>query len=460
MSERMSYRKHTRALLTLGLPMIGGHLAQLGIGMTDTLMMGRYGVPELAALTIAGSYFFMLFLFGSGFAWAITPMIAASAARDDHVQIRRATRMALWLSGFYFVLVFPLLWFSAPIMLMIGQSGQTAEMAQEYLRIAGFGMLPALGVMVLKNYLAGMEYTRAVLLITLAAVGANIALNHALIFGNWGAPELGIAGAAIASLIVQILSLGLVLVYALRLLPQHALLHNFWHPDWEMFSRVFHLGWPIGAATLAEVGLFTTTAAMMGWLGNVPQAAHGIAMQLAGLTFMVQLGLANAATVRAGNALGRLDSRHMLDGARVVMVACILTIALSVTVFICAPEFLVSLFLSPDEPERDAVLSAGVTLLYMAALFQMVDALQVVHLGLLRGLHDTRVPMVIAAVAYWGIGMPAAYVFGFVLNWEGPGIWLGLTLGLAVAALALVYRFWKYGAGMVEHSDQEKALSH
>ncbi len=449
MTSPIGHKSHLRAILRLGLPLIGGHLAQFAIGLTDTIMMGWYGVPELAALTLAGSLFFTLFLFGSGFAWAVMPMVAAYAAREDHVQIRRATRMALWLSILYFCATMPLLWFSGPILRSMGQTEEVSALAQSYLRIAGIGMLPALGVMVMKNYLAALEHTRVVLWITLAAAGVNALVNYALIFGNWGAPEMGIAGAALASVSVQVISLVLVALYALRVLPEHELFVRFWRPDWEMFGQVFQLGWPIGLTTLAEVALFAGSAVLMGWLGTIPLAAHGVALQISTAAFMVQLGLSNVATVRAGSALGRGDLDNLLQGAKVISWLGAGAVAVTVTIFLLLPETLMGLFIDPQDPDRAAIIAAGTGLLMMAALFQAVDAAQVIHVGLLRGLQDTRTPMIMAAVAYWGVGMPCAWLFGFPLGWGGMGVWFGLVLGLAVAAGLLMTRFWRRGPALI-----------
>ncbi|WGW05682.1 MATE family efflux transporter [Tropicibacter oceani] len=448
-SEPMRFGGHTRAVLTLGLPMIGGHLAQLAIGLTDTVMMGWYGVPELAALTLAGSYFFTLFLLGSGFAWAIMPMVANFAAQDDEVQIRRATRMALWLSLLFFVAVMPLFWFSGTILLMLGQTEDSAALAQTYLRIAGWGMLPALGVMAFKSYLAGLEYTRVVLWVTIAAAVVNGFANYAFVFGNWGAPELGISGAALASVASSSAGFGLVVLYAVNLLPEHRIFVRFWRPDWEMFRQVFALGLPIGLTTLAEVALFAASAVLMGLLGTVPLAAHGVALQITTATFMIQMGLSNAATVRAGNALGRGDAAHLAMGAKVVVVLGAIGVALSIAAFLLIPEQLIGLFVDSADPSRDEIIAIGTRLLAMAALFQLVDAAQVLHLGLLRGLQDTRVPMVVAALAYWAVGMPAAWAFGIAWGMGGVGVWLGLTLGLTVAAVLLAWRFWTVGLRLV-----------
>ena len=226
-TREMSTKGHVRAILTLGLPLIGGHLAQFAIGLTDTVMIGWYGVPELAALTLASSYFFTAFLFGSGFAWAIMPLVATHASQGDQVSVRRATRMALWLSFLYFVAVMPLMWWSGAILAALGQPPGVVADAQTYLRIAGWGMLPALWVTCLKSYLAGLEHTRVVFWITVAAAVANALANYVLIFGRWGLPEMGIAGAATASVVSVSVSMGLVVVYAIRVLPEHQLFVRF-----------------------------------------------------------------------------------------------------------------------------------------------------------------------------------------------------------------------------------------
>lgn len=441
-THTLSYLGHARASAILGLPLIGGHLGQVAIGVTDTVMLGRYGVEELAAMTAAGSWFFLLFLMGSGFAWAVMPMVASYDAEGDEIALRRATRMGLWLSLGFAIAAMPLMIWSEAILLALGQTEQVSRDGAAYLQIVGWGIIPALIVMTFKSYLAALERTQVVLCITLIAAVANGLANYALIFGNWGAPELGIEGAAIASLITQGVSLVGVVAYALWVLPEHRILERLWRPDFEMMGRVFQLGWPIGLTSLSEVGLFAATAMMMGWLGTVPLAAHGIAVQLASITFMVHLGLGNVATIRAGNAYGRQDLEHMKRGGRTVIALSLAMAIATMILFMTLPLPLISIFVEAGQEARDEVVAIGVVLLALAALFQLVDGAQVVALGLLRGIQDTRVPMVLAAVSYWLIGMPASYGLGFVLGWEGVGVWLGLVIGLSFAGVALMFRFW------------------
>ena len=441
----MPYGQHAKAIMSLGLPLIGGHLAQFSIGLTDTVMMGWYSVEGLAAVTLASTFFFVLFIFGSGFAQAVMPLVASQYAENDDLQMRRTTRMGLWMSFVFAIAVMPMFYFSGGILLVLGQEPELAADAQAYLRIAGWGVIPALGVMVLKSYLAALERTQVVLWVTLIAMVVNGFANYALIFGNWGAPELGLRGSAIASLGVQILSLLVIAGYVLRALPQQQIFARLWKPDWEAFFLVGRLGVPIGFTILAEVGLFATSTLMMGWLGTIQLAAHGVALQLASLTFMIHLGLSNAATVRAGNALGRKDPDHLMRGAKLVIVMSILVALLTIVVFVSVPEPLISVFLDKDEPDRAEIMKIGALLLLMAGIFQLVDAAQVLALGLLRGLRDTKVPMSFAVFSYWVIGAPCSYLLGFVFQFEGAGVWGGLVVGLAVAAILMTERFFRIG---------------
>jgi MATE family multidrug resistance protein len=318
-----------------------------------------------------------------------------------------------------------------------------ADLAQNYLRILSFGLIPALVVLVLKNYLAALELTQVVLAITVAALLLNIPLNYLLIFGKYGAPELGVGGAAWASLAVHLLSALAIALYAWRRLPEHKLFLRFWRPDWSIFSKLFKIGMPIGLTHLAEAGLFYASSVMMGWLGVIALAAHGIALQISSVTFVVHLGLAAAATVRAGNAYGRKDFVGLRDGAVVATLASIGLSLLTLILFVTFPTALVGLFIDAHDPARDQILALGAVLLVVSGLFQFVDGGQVMALSLLRGIQDTSVPLLIAVIGYWAIGLPVGYVLGFWLGFDGVGIWAGIAVGLAIVALTLGHRFVK-----------------
>ena len=251
MQPQLTYRAHARAIMLLGLPLIGSHIAQMAISVVDTMMMGWYGVPELAALVLASSLFFVFFITGAGFAFAVMPMVARAAGAGDDTRVRRVTRMGVWASALYTALAVPVFsWFIYQIE-------------------PGHGLMPALFTMVMKSYLAAMERTQIVFAITIAGTGLNILLNYMFIFGHFGAPELGIRGAALASVIAQGLMFPAMAAYAAWKIPQHRLFHRLWRPDAEVFGEVFRLGWPIGLTSLAEVGLFAAAPATR-WVGWTP----------------------------------------------------------------------------------------------------------------------------------------------------------------------------------------------
>lgn len=446
MSRFARYIPHARAHLALGLPLIGSQLAQVAITTADTLMMGWYDVQALAALVLSANLVIFLLLLASGFAWAVMPLVAAAHEMGDETRLRRVTRMANWLSIIAAVVFLPVFWWSAPVLRALGQDPEIADMAQTYLRIAGFGIAPALLVNVLRSYLSGLERTRVQFWIIAGGALVNIALNWVLIFGNLGAPELGLRGAAIASVSVHALSFVALAAYALAQFPSHDLFVRFWRPDWAAMGEVFRMGWQIALTTVSEVGLFNLSAVIMGWIGTLQLAAHGIALQIATITFMVQLGLSQAATVRAGRAFGRGDRESLRDGAVAVWSLGLGFAAIAMAAFLLVPDLLVGAFVDPDDPLRGDILAVGAVLLAMAALFQFVDAAQVIGISLLRGMTDTRVPLFIAALSYWGIGAPASYVLGVRLDIGAVGVWVGLVLGLSFAAVGLFWRFRRMSA--------------
>lgn len=444
MTPVLSRSAHIRALLALGLPLAGSHIAQMALHVVDTIVLGWYGVTELAAVVLGGSCFFVIFVLGSGFAHAVMPMVAQALGRGDETEVRRAARMGMWLSILFGAGLYPLFWWSESILLALGQKPDVARLCAEFLRIAGFGMIPALLVMVLKSYLAALERTQVVLWVTVGAVFVNAALCYPLVFGRWGLPEMGVAGSAIATLIIQILTLVIMALYAglLPSLRRFRLFQRFWRPDWHALAAVFKLGMPIGLTGLAEAGLFQATALMMGWIGTVELAAHGIAMQVTSIGFMIHVGISSAATVRTGRFAGGQDWTNLRRGG-VMAVAISAAVGLvQIVIYLTLAQPIVGLFIDRSAAEAPMILTYGSMLLAYAAAFQMMDAGQVLALGLLRGVQDTRVPMWIAAVSYWLIGVPAAYLLAFRADLGGAGLWLGLVIGLFFAATALMHRFW------------------
>ncbi len=448
----LSILGHARATILLALPLIGAQLAQMALNVTDTVMVGRLGATELAAAVLGTQVFFIVYIFGTGFAAAVMPVAAAAEGRGDARGVRRSVRMGLWVLVLFAGLVLWPLWHTETLLLWLDQDPAVARLAGDYIRVAEWAMLPALILMGLRSYLTVVDRAYVVLAAILVGVLANGALNYAFIFGHFGAPRLGIVGAAVATLGSQIVMAGLLVGFTLwsKRLVRYELYARFWRPDWADFRDILRLGWPIGATIIAEVGLFAAASIMMGWIGTVTLAAHGIALQIASISFMVPLGIATAATVRVGLALGRNDPVGLGRAGSVALALGGGIALIAGVVFWSKPEALIGLYLDRDNPNAVEVLTTAVPLLLVAAGFQLVDSVQAVASGILRGLKDTRTPMLIALFAYWAVGMPVAYLMAFVVGLQGIGIWLGLAFGLASAAILMTTRFaWRERLGLV-----------
>ncbi len=441
MSNTTAIKAEGRTLLALGLPLIGSQVAGFAVHSTDALMLGWYSVEALAQSALGGQLYFLAFILGSGFAWAILPMVAKAAEDGDFITVRRSTRMGLWASTMIGLALVVPMWWSESLLLLLGQNPDNAAGAQVYLRIAGWGLIPFLWSQVLRSYLSAMERTGIVFWVSLAVLVLNAAVNYLLIFGNFGFPELGIRGAAIASLGVAVGSFIGFAVYVQIKFPDHDMFSRFWRADWDALRNLFALALPISGTGLAESGLFAAATFLLGILGTAQVAAGNIVIQPAALAFMFHLGLSQASTVRAGQALSHRDASELrriaVAGFAVSMAFGLLVVA----AFVLFRTEIVSAFLNFDDPKAADVLAIGVGLMIIAAAFQLVDAAQVLALGVLRGLQDTRVPMIMAVVSYWIIGMPIAIGLGLYSPLGPYGVWIGLVAGLTAAAVLL---WWRY----------------
>ena len=439
-----------KSLLFLGFPIIGGNIAQFSASIVDTAMLGHYNPKVLASLIVASSVFFILLIVGGGFSYALMSVVAAHDARGEDTQVRRNTRMAIWLSTMFSILVFPILYWSETVLIFLGQSEELSETAQEYLRIMAFVMFPALLDVTLRCYLTGLKHTNVVLWATVSGLIFKVITGWILIYGNFGFPEMGIQGAALSTLGGTLVILFIFVWYSQSYFPQHELFKNIWRPDISSLKNIFTLGVPISLTYLAESGLFSGVTIMVGWIGPIEVAAHGIAMQIMAVTFMVHLGLSQVATTLIGNAYGRKDSLEDLRRIGVCAVSMSAVFAfMAILVFLLFPHTLVSLFIDTLQPESQAVMAVGVGLMTIAACFQLTDGLQAIGLGLLRGMQDVRVPFIFALISYWGVGFTTSYLLGIKLALGPQGVWFGLVAGLALASVFLLTRFWYKTRGQI-----------
>ena len=440
-----SWPAHFRATFALGVPLIGAQLAQLGIHTTDVVIVGRLGAVHLAALVLSSQFFFTLFIFGSGFANAVMPMVAQAYGRGDPVAVRRAVRMGMWVVLLYSALTAAIFYNAERILLYAGQKPEVAALAGGYLKIVQWGMAPALLFMTLRGLVSAVGRAGIVLYVTITILSINAFFAYALVLGRFGFPALGIEGAAIVSVAVNILSFLLLTAY-IQWRPEmrrYELFVRFWRPDWPAFREVVHLGLPIGFTMLAEVSLFTGASLLMGNIGTLELSAHGIALQLASIAFMIPLGLAQAGTVRVGVAHGRADHLAVVRASLAVLAVAVVISISGGVLFASIPTKLAAIFLDEAGKDSAAVLAIAGPFVVIAGIFQLVDGLQAIAAGLLRGLKDTRIPMVMALISYWPIGFFCAWFFAFPAGFGGVGIWFGFVGGLAAAAILLNWRFYR-----------------
>ncbi|MBB4955315.1 MATE family multidrug resistance protein [Agrobacterium vitis] len=435
---------HFRATLALGIPLVGAQLAQLAIHTTDVVIVGRLGAESLAALVLAGQFFFTVFIFGSGFSIAVMPMVANAYGKGDVRLARRSIRMGLWVSLAYSVLMWPLFHYSRDVLLALGQVPHVVDLASSYIRIMWLSLPAALMFAVMRALVSAIGRAQIVLYITIATLLLNAGLAYCVVLGHFGVPAFGILGAAWVAVTVNFFAMVVMAAYLHfnSMTRKYELFVRFWRPDWDALRDVIHLGLPIGVTVLAEAGLFTAASLLMGRIGTIELAAHGIALQLASIAFMIPLGLAQAATVRVGVAHGRGEFADVVRASvAVVCIAASISVCGGLLFFFFSNE-LSGLFLDRARGDAAAVLDYAAPLVVIAGIFQLVDGMQAIAAGLLRGLKDARVPMILALISYWPIGFVLAWVMAFPLGLGGIGVWLGFLIGLTSASLMLGFRFF------------------
>jgi len=432
-----------RQTFRLAWPLVIAQVAQNALHMTDVILLGWLGPTYLAAGTLGTTFFMPFLLFGVGVVGAVAPLVAQARGARNIKAVRRIVRQGFWVAILLAALLLPVVWQIQPIYQFLGQDPLITEMAEQFVHIVAFSLFPAVGIIALRSFLSAFDATRAILVITVLGVLVNALIAYVLIFGHFGFPRLELRGAATATLITNIVMFLAMLTYVLRhrRFKRFNILMRFWKPDWGHFRAIFAVGTPIALTILAEVGMFTAAALLMGRIGIDEVAAHAIALQCASMAFMVPMGLGIAATVRVGTAYGRKDREGIRKAGWMALMLGTGFMVVSCLAFLLLGGPIVSIFLNPDVEANANAIGLAVSFLAVAGIFQLVDGAQVTAAHALRGLSDTKIPMVLAIVGYWMIGLPISYILGFVLDWRGIGIWSGLAVGLAFVAIVLVTRF-------------------
>lgn len=444
-------------MLALAMPLILGNLAQSMIYATDLVLLGRLNADALAAGSLAINIYGPFMFFGTGLLSALAPMIASERGRMRHSvrDVRRSVRQGLWVAASLTIPSWLVLWHGEAILLALGQDPALSALGGQFLQIVMWS-LPAYFVhLVLRFYISALERAFAVFAVLFATVLVNGVVSWALIFGHLGLPAMGFAGAPIGSAISTFFLCGglAAVVVTSKHFRRYRLFGRWWRADWQRFAAIWKLGLPIAVMILLEIGVFNAAVFVMGRIDRTSLAAHAVAIQIAAFAFMVPMGISQAATVRVGLGFGAGDNALITRAgwlAFAMGVGFMCMTALSLLLF---PRAMVGIFLDLNDPANTAVAATAVSFLAVAALFQIVDGAQVVGAGVLRGLHDTRWPMIYAAIGYWGIGLGVGLTLAFPLALRGVGIWLGLASGLAVVAVLVLIRWMRREAlGLVPRS--------
>jgi MATE family multidrug resistance protein len=442
-AERALWRAEIIETLRLAAPMALTQLGQVAMMTTDLALLGRLGDHVVAAAALAHTVLFGAFVIGMGLVSAVAPLAAQAFGARQPRMVRRALRVGLWAAVLAGVPLTLLQLAGEEILIGLGQTPASAALAHDYLTGLAWCLVPGWVFIALRNFMSALNRPEPALWITLAAIPANGLLAYALIYGHWGLPRLELLGAGLATSIVNIgmCAVAVWVVYACRPFKKYHPLGRFWRADWPLFWKLLVIGGPMSGTFLLEFGLFAAAALMMGRISTTALAAHQIALQTAAIMFMVPFGISLAATVRVGQAAGRGDA----DGTRRAGLAAI---ALGV-VFMASMTLLVALtrhqipglFLGSiaDAAAETATLAA--MLLVMGATFFVADGVQVVGAGALRGLNDTRVPLVFSAISFWVVGFSLSAGLAFPAGLGAVGVWVGLSVGLLVYAVLLVWRF-------------------
>ena len=448
-------RRETGATIRLAWPLVAANLLQMLTYAIDVMFIARLGELPLAASALAVSFFGLIMWALSSLTGAVAAVIAAELGANPKAvrPVRRATRMALWLGLAAGVLGTVICLALEPLLRVTGQEPEVIALAATYMPVLALSMTPMILASVLRSYVSALDRPIYVTLIAGLGIFVNAAGNYAFIFGNWGAPALGLTGAAIATNITALVLLALYALVIRRdpLLAKYRIWTRCWVPDFERLWQIVRIGTPLGFTVMAEAGVFAAAAFIMGGFGAAQLAGHTLALQIAALAFMVPFGVGQAATIRVGYFFGARDPEGVGRAGLVALAIGVGFMVLTALSMLLVPRLLLSVYVDVDAPENATMLAFALKFLAFAALFQLADGMQAVAQGALRGLQDTRVPMWLAIFSYWGPGFGLAMVLGIGLGLEGTGVWIGLATGLFVAA-ALLLRRWlaRKRLGLVE----------
>jgi MATE family multidrug resistance protein len=438
MGSQAEWRGELRALVTLAVPVVLSELGWMVQGVVDTIMVGRLGPAAIGAVALGNAVCYTPALFGIGLLLGLDTLVAQAYGRKDYDGCHRWLAQGIYLAMLVTPLVMASVWLASFGYARFGIAAEVAVPAASYLRILNWGTLPLLIYGASRRYLQGVGQVRVV---TVTFVGANLLNwlgNWVLIYGKWGAPRMGVDGSALSTVLARLFMALALVGFAWRYERQrgHPLFRHWAGPSLAMLKQLGRLGAPAAGQIVLEVGAWNLATLAAGWLTPVDLATHQIALNYAALTYMVPLGISAAAAVSVGHAVGAGDPARARRAGWLALGLGTSFMLLAAVVFLVAPRPLIALYTTDPR-----VMAVGPGLLLLAAAFQIFDGIQTVSTGALRGLGETRAPMLANLVGYWVLGLPLGLTLCFALKWGIYGLWIGLTLALVVIATSLLLRW-------------------
>lgn len=441
----LNIREETSSLLKIGVPVVFAQLLQMSMSFVDTVMAGRLSPEDLAAVAVGSSILMPFVVLCLGCMMAVTPIVAQNIGGRKLPEIGKNARQVLWLSQILALPSFFILRNLDVAFSLIGVTEDIIPIATGYLSAISWGIFPAYAFGALRYFNEGLSVTRPAMFVALIGTLVNIPANHILMFGKFGFPQLGAIGTGYASAIVfTVMFLGM-FWFTSRHKPykRFEIFNKFRFPEKKYLSELVRIGIPIGISSTMEVSLFAVVSLLISTISTLAVAAHQVAINFAAMMFMIPFGLSVAISARVGNSIGKKKPRQArFRGFVGVGVASCIMVCTATFIFLF-PELIVSIY-----TDDVAVTEIAVQLLFMAAVFQLSDGLQVSGFGALRGLKDTKIPMLVNLFAYWVLGIPIAYYMGFIAGYGAPGLWIGLIAGLTVAGILHNIRFYKRTGSM------------
>jgi multidrug resistance protein, MATE family len=464
------FGKELGATIRLAAPLAAAQLAQIAMGATDTVLLGTLGRDGLAAGGLGANLYFTLMIVVAGGLISVSILVAHARGSGTEGRIGPVLRGGFLLALLASIPPMLLLWNIEPLILAIGEPPALAHAIAQYDRILLFALPASLLMATQRGFLAAMGRPWIVMFVALAAITANGFLNYGLIHGVWGLPRMGYLGSATATLITLWAMMAAVAL-AMRFTPALRTFPLIGPIDWAIVRELVVLGAPIAAIMGVEIVLFGGAALLIGRFGATQLAAHQISMSICSLTFMVPLSISQAANVRVGFFMGAAAPRAARMAAIVAFVLGVGFMGAMATILLSIPSVIAGLYITTADAHRGEVIAVAAQLLTIAAFFQVFDGAQTIAAGALRGLKDTRIPAVIAAIGYWGLGFAPAWILGVRMGFGAVGIWWGLASGLAAVALSLSVRFWLLSGRLIAaqalktappsvHSPAEYATQH